>query len=76
MAVVFFFFEEILENATAVMELLLFHVHEGIVPASAAENGVTLPMMNDMGVLITVDEDEVLIGEAEVIETDILGNNG
>jgi transforming growth factor-beta-induced protein len=68
--------DALLNDIPALTEILLYHVVEGRV---AAEDMVALPAaetINGQSVIISVEEDKVLVDGAQVIITDVEADNG
>ena len=68
--------EGLLENIPALTDILLYHVVEGVVPASAVVTLDKATTLSGKDVMIKVDMGNVYVNDAQVIITDIEASNG
>ena len=57
-------------------KILLYHVYDGSVPASAVADGMMAEMMNGDKVSFTNDGTTVMVGSATVTQPDVAASNG
>jgi uncharacterized surface protein with fasciclin (FAS1) repeats len=71
-------FDELAANEELLSTIVLYHVIEGAVPASAVlamEDGTQAPTLNGESITIS-NENGVMVDQSTVIVTDIMASNG
>ncbi len=64
------------ENKDKLAAILLYHVVPGKVSAADVVNLTSAKTANDMELMIKVEGNDVMVGEAKVVQTDIMTSNG
>jgi len=68
--------EFVMNNPNGLNELLTYHVANGLRLSVLLENGQSIATLNGNTVIVTITNGRVFINSAEVIETDLLADNG
>ena len=64
------------ENKEKLATILLYHVVPGKVSAADVVNLTSAKTANDMELMIKVEGNDVMVGEAKVVQADVMTSNG